>query len=153
MENIIDFLKGYFQTDKCFFAYVIVFGIFIIFMIHAKFLRDKFGDRIAEKDFMNKNIGGIPLLKNISWWPVSHFVMYFILGFMFPYCARGLLTLGMLWEIFESLLGYFNINKNLVKPSSLVYQYSSWWAGTVHDLFYNLFGFICGAFFSLYIFK
>lgn len=128
--------------------------VFIIFMIHAKFLRDKFGDKIAKNDFMNKNIStNIPFVKNISWWPVSHFVMYFILGFMFPYCARGILTLGMFWEIFESTLGYLNLNRTLDKPDPKIYQYSSWWTGTVSDLIYNVIGFLCGAFISIYVFK
>jgi hypothetical protein len=102
----MDFIKNYFQTDKCFTPYIIMVVVFIIFMIHAKFLRDKFGDKIAKNDFMNKNIStNIPFVKNISWWPVSHFVIFYIRIYVSILCKRNFNIRYVLGN-FQSTLGY-----------------------------------------------
>lgn len=152
--EIIDFLKNYFQTDKCFLAYITIFGILLIFLFYTNILKKRYGDKISKYDPMNKKLDlKVYPFDNISMWPVSHFVMYFILGFMFPYCARGILTIGIAWEIIECLIGNYKYDKNLETDPGK-YQYSkNWWSGTVQDLFYNLSGFIFGAFISIYIFK
>jgi|LakMenEpi03Aug12_release.lakeMendotaPanAssembly.Ray.scaffolds.fasta_scaffold03339_15 hypothetical protein len=151
MGNIFE----YFEVDKCAQAYIIMIcvGLFIYFCyggIINKFYRK--GD-MSIPDPMNIKMKTFPYT---SGWVASHFIFYFILGFMFPYCARGILTIGLLWEIFESVLGYIKKSKDDC-PKELNkenFEYTrSWWTGTVKDVIVNTCGFLFGMLMNMIVYK
>lgn len=77
-------------------------------------------------------------LKMITGWRVSHFVLYAIIGFLFPEKFLLWFIVGLVWEIIELTLREITNN--------------DWW-GTLSDYFtdivFNMVGFIVGA----YIYK
>jgi len=152
-EGILDFLKNYFQINDCITGYKVIILVGLVLFIYSKCLNYKFKDQRSKFDPMNRNIG----IYNNSAWVASHFILYFVLGFMFPYCARGFLTVGVIWEIFESIIGYYKskVSDTECSPEKdNKYQYGkSWWTGTIKDIFVNAVGFLCGALISVYVLK
>lgn len=83
-----------------------------------------------------------------SYWPVSHFIMYLILGFFFPDCWLLLIILGILWEIIEFVFGIFErkfaSNKQKKKLTKRLQYASAWWAPQIGDILFNLAGLSIG---------
>lgn len=74
-------------------------------------------------------------LKMITGWRLSHFVMYAIIGFLFPEKILLWFIVGLIWEVIELTLR--NITNN------------DWWGTTtdyITDIIINLIGFIVGAY-------
>jgi hypothetical protein len=101
----------------------------------------------AKCDFMNK------ILINVndgccSYWPLSHFIMHFVLAFIYPETWPLLLVFGILWEGFEYVSGLYE----RTKKKDPTRQYSEkWWAPNIADLFLNIIGMLLGlAFRKLY---
>jgi hypothetical protein len=69
---------------------------------------------------------------------------------------RGILTIGILWEIYESIIGCIrrSIECENTTEEDKKYSYGkSWWAGTVQDIVINTCGFLFGAILSILIYK
>ena len=85
---------------------------------------------------------------NYSWWPITHFILYLVLGILCPDIWLYLFVLGIIWELFEWAGGIFLckhdkfsekiVNKNLMKKIESKKQYGEEWvAGKFSDLFFN----------------
>ena len=136
---------------ECNNLYPILFIVSFIIVIYWLTLKNFVdGKNIAVKDAMNYKVIDFPILKGCcSWWPISHFLLYLILGILFPDCGVLLMTLGVGWELFENLMGRIisegtpSVEESM--RNALEYK-NGWWAGSVNDIIMNFFGFICGWF-------
>ena len=94
-------------------------------------------------DFLNYRIFNMKNTNCCSMWPISHFLLYFILGIFFPECGIPLIIFGVAWEGIEILGGTLEAKKRKKRGQ----QYSEkYWMGSVADLIANPLGFICGYF-------
>jgi glycopeptide antibiotics resistance protein len=120
---------------------VIILTIGIINILYYNlFLKRVCSDNPTKCDFMNKTAFRINE-SCCSYWPISHFIMYFILGFLFPNCWPILILVGIGWEGLEFLFGLFE--KSKAKDTSLGYS-RKWWAPNVADLILNVLGLSLG---------
>lgn len=101
---------------------------------------------IPQNDFMNIKIFNIESLENCcSLWPISHFVLFAILGYKYPTCDAPILLLGVLWELFEMIWSNFvkEERQYVIQNDTLEYS-SNWWAGSFKDILFNVAGFYFG---------
>lgn len=128
--------------------------LIVALVIFAHFIIMKLsGENLSETDFMNKGVFVIEG-KTWSWWPISHFILYFILGFFFPQCFLLLMVISIGFEIFETTMG--NITRGLQEAPSQAnpdVEYQDWWAGSFRDVVVNFLGFIVGAGIGYLFFK
>lgn len=141
---------------ECGGAYQILLVVFVMIVFYFFFLRGAYEKKnVVHHDFMNVKLFDFPTLENCcSLWPLSHFILFFILGMLFPNCGVPLITLGVVWEGMETV--FSKIGKedrqwvrsskgNSSKPKSKVEYSENWWAGSLKDIVMNISGFICGA--------
>lgn len=103
-------------------------------------------------DVMNKNIIVLPFVGPISWWPISHLILFFILGAFFPMCAGPAIIGGIVWELFERLMYSFGHDVFALKVmNDGEIQYSTWWNGSFFDIIMNIVGFYLGKWWRLYV--
>jgi hypothetical protein len=143
---------------ECKYVYII-FAI-IIFLIIAYWLYLRFKTAtcknscvpLGENDGLNVQVMKLPYLEDCcSWWPISHFALFFILGLLFPHCGVLIISGGIIWELVEMLLSYFfNHSPQRMRTTSengLKFQYTqNWWAGSFKDVFFDVIGFFFGKF-------
>ncbi len=126
-------------------------GLAVVIVLYFIILTT-FTKNVISSDMLNTKVFSIPWLENCcSWWPISHVVLYAVLGFFFPDCFVFLMTVGIAWEGMESMAAYFTgrERQKLVTPQSegstpLVEYSTNWWAGSTKDVLMNLVGFIIG---------
>jgi len=136
--------------EECAGAYRIITVIVVFILFYYLFLKGSVGDgKIAVNDRMNYKVFDFPLLENCcSWWPISHFFMFFVLGVLFPDCGVLLVTLGVMWELFEEGMDKLSgRERQKIKTASGKVEYSqNWWAGSMKDVIMNTAGFAAGWF-------
>lgn len=111
--------------------------------------------KLIHNDVMNRIVIDLSG-QRLSWWRISHFLMYFVLGFLFPQCWLFLVIVGFLWEVFEFTIQYFayqnrrtvdNQNRQSYRQqtASPAIDYDTvWWTGSFQDIVYNLLGLFVG---------
>jgi len=94
-------------------------------------------------DPFNKILFKVGQTKCCSYWPLSHFILYVIWGFLAPECWLFFSIVGVIWEMVESIIGTnskknddIGVNKNV--------QYTNWWSGSITDLIFNSLGLLVG---------
>lgn len=99
-------------------------------------------------DPMNKIVFNFPYLESCcSWWPISHFILFTFIGFLFPTCDFAAVSAGVCWELTEMAVYYAMgaDRQGIKRPGSHNVEYSnSWWAGSFKDIFMNIAGFYVG---------
>lgn len=97
-------------------------------------------------DPLNKIVFNIPTIENCcSWWPLSHFILFFIIGVLFPECGVIAIIAGVLWELFEvGAHAVIGRERQYVRGETGVEYSQSWWAGSMKDIFFNIVGFYAG---------
>ena len=106
--------------NKCNLVLLMMYfiGLFIIFLSnHLSFLDKKV---VEEYDF--------------TYWQVSHFVLYMIIGFLCPRRAYLFMLMGFLWELIERSYGEFIGNKD--------YWTSNGLKGQITDIIVNFLGYM-----------
>lgn len=98
---------------------------------------------IMKVDPLNKKLFSVGPI-TVSWWPISHFILYTILGFLFPKCWLLIMVLGILWEIFEFITGLVLHKRRYVYTTKGVQYNDKWWAPNVFDPLFNALGFLTG---------
>ena len=136
------------KCKDCGGAYIILAAVAIVILIYFLYLKTRYWntETIIQNDFMNVKLFDAPLENCCSMWPVSHFILFMILGFIFPSCAVPIISIGILWEIFEVLMSYAGTIKRQatrVTPSNVEYS-TNWWAGSFKDIIMNCLGFFVG---------
>lgn len=86
-----------------------------------------------------------------SSWPISHLVLFFVLGLLFPNCDALVIGAGALWEGIECLGGFFSgaIANGKYQPrknmeTGTVEYAGSWWSGSMKDIIVDIAGFYLG---------
>lgn len=135
------------KCEECGQAYMTLAVIAVIIIVYFVLLRLAYPrDKVIHKDIMNVKIFDAPLENCCSAWPISHFILFAVLGFAFPKCGVPVLTLGVGWELFEVALSSVNTidrqGTRMEGANSSEVEYSqNWWAGSFKDIFMNFAGF------------
>lgn len=109
-------------------------------------------DQLAEKDILNNKITTKSILgsNGISYWAFSHLIMYMILGYLLPNHFIILTIVGIVWELFETVVGYLTMPKDIKKEGKRKItgeeniEYMNWWSGSIKDIIFNTIGFLIG---------
>lgn len=147
------------KNDKCVLVYIyfiFIVGLVVIYVLLITFL---YG---IEKNLINKNLSKDPLNKiltgdilfigSISGWRISHFITFFIAGFIFPECICLIFILGVVWEIVEHCYSSFVIfmskNYNLNEKNEILdgLYHKNCWDGSIEDIIFNTLGIFSGVF-------
>lgn len=137
--------------DKCNGIYkllvIVVFVIILYFIFLSRFFEK---GNPSSNDVLNKKLIDLSFLPGMdgccSFWPISHFILYFILGLLFPDCFVILMLMGVAWEGFEVFADkYFERRKYKNEAGNIQYS-DGWWGGSTVDLMMNFLGFVCGWF-------
>ena len=103
-------------------------------------------------DHMNKIVFTLPYLEACcSWWPISHFVLFGMIGFLYPDCDVMAISAGVAWELVEVGVYYAMgaDRQGVRRAGSERVQYSgNWFNGSFKDIFMNVMGFYLGKFLS-----
>ncbi len=129
---------------------VILLVLMLLIGIYGMTIMTFFPKKMVYKDFMNYKIFTLPGSNCCSLWPISHLVLYLILGFIFPDCWLLLFIVGALWEAMEVVGGKIPI-LNPQRKFKEGYgddpdvEYSNgWWAGSFKDVIFNTIGLAMG---------
>ena len=118
----------------CFIAF---YGIFLNFVYNNEEKLKK--DPLAEPIFSVFD-------RVFTFWPITHFTLYAVFGFLRPSIFFKLLFFGLLWELFEMLIcQLFKTSDGKNKNNKEINKYEIyWWNGTFTDLIFNSAGFFFG---------
>lgn len=132
---------------SCSGVYKIFLFLVLLICVYWLILKIAYGDNVVDNDPMNKLVFDIPFFENCcSWWPISHFIVFFIIGVLYPGCALVALTGGVIWELIEVFFSALQSKpRQGARSSAGKVQYSeNWWAGSIKDIFMNVIGFYLG---------
>ena len=90
----------------------------------------------------------------IDGWLITHYVLFIIIGFNFPKAFYFAMIMGILWEIFEHIIGEYkpSILNNITNCNRKSFTNFSepngryWWYGKKEDIIINFLGFVTGYF-------
>ena len=120
-------------------VYVVTFALALLASIYRA---------ITGKDFMDTTVLTSQSLYNVtgeykclSWWPISHFIMYVVLGAVAPEYWLLWFCIGIGWELLEwgggKMLSAAG-RDNLIRSHDNRTQYGdNWVAGSVTDVIFN----------------
>lgn len=101
--------------------------------------------KVTVTDKLNKLFVDIKIFgrRCCSLWPITHFIFYGILTYMYPAKWKEIFVLGLLWELYEFIMSKIFIQKTSVisKDSNLQYD-ETWWAAEPLDVLFNTLGII-----------
>lgn len=122
------------------FIIIIVIGIFIIIRWFYKP-----PDPISFNDECiigkTKKLEGILFSGCFDIWHISHFLLWFIIGMLTPNHYLGVITISVLWELFEHFVfKHQNMCKNKI-------------CGRIEDPILNIIGYSMGSYFKINGFK
>jgi len=126
------------NREDCIFAVIIlvVIGIIIIAAsIGASRILERTDNRLTQT--VHENLINTERARNL--WGLSHFVLFAILGFFFPSCDIVIISIGILWEFVEHILGIY---ARPISPRGRAPV--QWWYGSAMDVVINILGFYVG---------
>jgi multisubunit Na+/H+ antiporter MnhF subunit len=136
-------------------VYVITFTLAAIVALYRAFTGKDFMDTVIFQSQLLYNITGE--FKCFSWWPISHFIMYIILGVVAPEYWILWFCTGIGWEILEAGVGKMMSaagRDNLLRSLNSQTQYGdNWVAGSLTDVVFNSVGLGIGVLLSRMIDK
>jgi hypothetical protein len=123
--------------------------ISIIIGFYNIILRYLYKDKFIYHDILNKKIFNLDILENCcSGWTLSHFILFFILGLLFPDCIVVILIISVLWEFIEVFIGHYvngnNWKRQITRNNGNIEYSTNWWAGSYKDILVNILGFMTG---------
>ncbi len=126
---------------------VIILAVIIVIFIYGYIVRNYLHKDVLEQNFAS--------CTGCDYWAGSHFLLFMLLGYMFPDKLLLMMILGIIWEFIETYLGtqklklfgrrvvlIGNTNENGETKSND--EDDSWWYGRVTDIAFNLMGLITG---------
>ena len=130
---------------------LIINGGIIMFYFYS-YLK-KFGECAIYNDPMNRKVFRFPIFNfAVSHWPILHFILFAIGGFMVPQYWKHLIIIGIVWEIIESIMKVITTKKNKKIKSKRVriddntVEYTTYWDSSFKDIIFNSTGVLCGIF-------
>ena len=131
------------KCKNCIFAIVILIVLVLVIGLYGGVMRLLFKDNIIFKDFMNIRVFNMG--ENCcSLWPISHFILYMILAFLFPNCITILFLIGVMWEFIEMTGDNVISRFNTAKHSGNTQYSSNWVEGNFKDVVFNSAGLAVG---------
>lgn len=126
----------------------VFFLLVIVWFVRNLVVMRQTGQSLAEVDPLNIirfHIGDMPF----SSWPLTHLVMYTVLGFLFPNLWPLFFVIGVIWEIMESSVckvvgrkGHAMVRME-GRSGQLEYPFN-WWQGSWKDIVFNTAGLVIG---------
>jgi len=133
------------MVNKCVKTIIYTLPVFVIWFIcmvlYNIFICKK---GIVKCDPMNKTVFQLGKLKCCSMWPISHFILYLIWGFLCPECWIFFSIVGVLWELFETILGMNSKKTDDIITRKNGVQYNNYWSGSLLDIIFNSLGLLVG---------
>jgi len=126
---------------------ILIFGYALILRLSGR------GENRIHTDPLNQRVMDLPGIGPLSWWPLTHYFLFLILGILFPHCDLLVIGAGILWEVFEVLLSIVTANTNayqVVKNGDNIEYSYSWWSGSYKDILMNIAGFYTGKAYRLW---
>lgn len=134
---------GYLQKKQCYIfmkkrvcEYDILFvTILFIFGLGFYYHSNKIDDPLNKQIFNCQDCDS---------WMLLHFLLYFVLGLMFPKRHMLFLIIGILWEVYEQYNGKYNITFMGLSSNRGTKNDDMWWYGRSIDVAANCAGYILG---------
>ncbi len=120
-------------------ALIIFFVIGLIIMIGYFYLLHISNSKGNKQ--MKSLVSKVPL-NNSSFWKLTHFILFFVLGILFPRSDLIVLGIGIIWELIEHNLS-LTAPKIKRKVDGKV-EYIQWWHGKPDDIIIDFFGYYVG---------
>lgn len=134
------------QLKRGISIYIIVLILFLITGVYILFTGNDPMDTILIDYEPICRITNEP--NGISSWPISHFVMYTLLGTFAPKYWYLWFTIGCAWELAEHFVGS-NIDLDIKEVDKNSTQYGKkWMEGSFSDILFNSGGLLLGMFFN-----
>lgn len=143
-------------------TFLIVIMLIVIWFCFLKVVSRQSGRSTEELDVLNIKLFEAPFLNGsdqplencCSTWPISHFILFFILGILFPNCDAVVIGAGIVWEGIETVGGYLtgrvqNGTYQARRTSEGDLEYSNWIAGSLKDILMDIAGFYVGKFIAV----
>ncbi len=138
--------------DKIHPMYTLLFCIAFSIMAYFVILKRIYGREFSKHDELNKKVLNAPFLgKNCcSTWPISHFVLYAIVAYVWPDKWKELFALGVAWEFTEGGFGYLQTPRDQsprfknTRMSDGSIEYEQWWSSSYKDVLFNSAGIAAG---------
>lgn len=124
------------------YVLLVVFAFIVVYYVYRRLV----GGNVATADPLNRKVFSLPCLENCcSWWPISHFLLYAILGFFFPQCFFLLFLIGIGYELLEMILAkIFGSERQPLAEADHVEYSQNWWSGSLKDILFNVLGLVTG---------
>ena len=88
----------------------------------------------------NYNFTSLKIFDNyLDGWAISHFILYFILAYIYPSEWIFILLCGILWEILEYIFSFPFFNYDC-KYNNTDVKYNNWWYAQYEDIVMNILG-------------
>ena len=140
------YCRGVYQIMLLMFSILIAYWIFLTLICGLT--------KVASCDRINRVLFNTKAMGEFGGWSLTHIIFYYFVGLLFPDCILIAMTVGVIWEIFEEVLGSVKPSNigGVTKSSSLQYKHG-WIRGTLSDVVYNFIGFVAGALTTKYFLK
>jgi hypothetical protein len=127
----------------------------LVIVIYFEILRRR--GNVVNEDIMNKKVINAPYITQncCSWWPISHLIAFTIYSFIWPQHSVLLFSLGVLWELIESIINWWETEKGEVVKHQRTrnkqgdVEYTKWWSGSMKDIGFNSVGIVLGRILSV----
>lgn len=136
-----DSISNILRVDKCGGVYVIFLVVILAIFFYWALMVWVMKKDMVHNDVMNQKVFTMNVFPGCcSWWPVTHFILFFIIGLFYPNCGVVAMVGGALWELWETLIGSLT-PKEKQNGTQNTLEYSQWWSGSIKDLAFNFAGF------------
>ena len=141
------------ETRHCKGVYrsmLLIFGILIMYWL---FLAMNCGLANASNcDNINRVLFDTKIIGNFGGWNLTHLIFYYFVGLLFPDCILIAMVIGVIWEIFEEILGSINLPGMVNTTGVSGLQYGDRWVkGNLNDILCNFIGFVAGMLTTKYL--
>ena len=134
MDDQVKFAIAAYATS---FIAVIILGI--IFKLTG---RDRMSETVFESEWIGSLCGENGLY---CYWPLTHFILYLVLGIGCPKIFPYLFLVGIMWELFELIIGKVVLKiKGPRNPDKKTQYGHNWISGKYSDLMFNGLGLLLG---------
>lgn len=132
--------------------YGILILLSLLIVLYFLIMKKIYKNKVIYKDILNKKIINLPILgKNCcSWWPISHFISFFIWGYIWSKYWYHLFFLGIMWEVVEYIMKKKQTKEGQIlkfkrtRNSDGTVEYEQWWSSSSKDILFNGVGIMCG---------
>jgi hypothetical protein len=137
------------KCDKCSGMYKIFIIIVLLIVFYWMFLVVSVGnDNVTTTDILNKKIFDLRVFNELCCgsWTISHYILFAIVGYLYPTCDLQAITAGIIWELVE--IGFYKVamseGRQPVRTAEGIEYSKSWWNGGIKDIIFNIAGFYTG---------